>query len=245
MTERKITFKNSQGETLVGLLSDTKSEIVVILCHGHYGNKDSRSVVGLSKKLKKIGLSTLRFDFSGSGYSKGNREELTISKEADEILKASALLKKKFKRIFLFGSSFGGAGALQASIESKDLDVLILKGPAYGFFEKIAEDIGKEGSKEWKTKGYILFKGLYRYEYALLDNARKIALSKNIHKIKIPTLVIHGELDEFIPVSHAKEVVDKISQAKLEIIKNAKHRFTEAQLNKTNNLIIEFVRKQV
>ncbi|MBU1987422.1 alpha/beta hydrolase [Patescibacteria group bacterium] len=44
-----------------------------------------------------------------------------------------------------------------------------------------------------------------------------------LHKINIPTLIIWGTRDGYVPLSDGKKIARLIPNAKLEIIKNGKH----------------------
>jgi pimeloyl-ACP methyl ester carboxylesterase len=54
-------------------------------------------------------------------------------------------------------------------------------------------------------------------------------LSRRLHRIQAPTLVIHGALDRFVPVEYADEFVSRLPDASREIIPGAGHMvFSEA-----------------
>jgi alpha/beta superfamily hydrolase len=75
-----ISFKNSRGDTLSGVLhhpAGTKTNGAVILCHGMESDKNSDKLVFLSQALAERGLLTLRFDFAYVGESSGRFEDIT------------------------------------------------------------------------------------------------------------------------------------------------------------------------
>ncbi|KAF5198893.1 Chromatin assembly factor 1 subunit fas2, partial [Thalictrum thalictroides] len=63
----RITLKNNYGENLVGLLHETGSKELVILCHGFRSSKESAVMAGLADAISKEGISVFRFDFAGNG----------------------------------------------------------------------------------------------------------------------------------------------------------------------------------
>ena len=89
----------------------------VILFHGFTGDKlePHRIFLKLSRRLTANGMAVVRFDFSGSGESDGDFEEMTFGSEvfeAQEILKfVSYLPTTDAERIGLLGLSMGGAVA--------------------------------------------------------------------------------------------------------------------------------------
>ena len=45
-------------------------------------------------------------------------------------------------------------------------------------------------------------------------------------KIRIPTLIVHGDADEIVPVEQSKLIFKLIPECKLDIIRKADHRFS-------------------
>ncbi|KAJ0701987.1 putative alpha/Beta hydrolase [Helianthus annuus] len=65
--QKRIVIQNNHGEKLVGLLHDTGSKEIVVLCHGFQCTKEYSMMVELAFGLEKHGISAFRFDFSGNG----------------------------------------------------------------------------------------------------------------------------------------------------------------------------------
>jgi predicted alpha/beta-hydrolase family hydrolase len=64
-TER-ISFHNSRGDTLVGVLhhpAGNNSAGAAILCHGMESHKNSEKLIFLGRELAQRGILALRFDF--------------------------------------------------------------------------------------------------------------------------------------------------------------------------------------
>jgi pimeloyl-ACP methyl ester carboxylesterase len=66
-------------------------------------------------------------------------------------------------------------------------------------------------------------------------------LSKRIHRIKSPTLLIWGQQDGLIPVIYAADFNNKIFNSELKIIDNASHMVTLEQTNETIQAIRSFL----
>ncbi|KAL1218335.1 hypothetical protein V5N11_028046 [Cardamine amara subsp. amara] len=64
--QKKIVIPNSRNEKLVGLLHETGSKEVVVLCHGFRSNKENQILKNVADALEKEGISAFRFDFSGN-----------------------------------------------------------------------------------------------------------------------------------------------------------------------------------
>uniref|UniRef100_A0A6N2LWR8 Serine aminopeptidase S33 domain-containing protein n=1 Tax=Salix viminalis TaxID=40686 RepID=A0A6N2LWR8_SALVM len=83
--QQKVTTSNKHGEKLVGLLHDTGSNDIVILCHGLCSTKEDDIMVNLAKALEKEGISVFRFDFAGNGESEGSFSFGNYRREADDL----------------------------------------------------------------------------------------------------------------------------------------------------------------
>ena len=95
--QKKISFKNSKGQRLVGVLHIPSGKgpfPIVIICHGLGGTaKDSKNRIQLSKNLNKEKIAAFRFDFNGHGESQGRFADVTVSKGIDDLKSAIKFLK--------------------------------------------------------------------------------------------------------------------------------------------------------
>jgi len=66
-SEERVEIMNKHGERLVGLLHNTGSNKIVVLCHGFIATKSDSLILDLASALTKKGISAFRFDFSGNG----------------------------------------------------------------------------------------------------------------------------------------------------------------------------------
>ncbi len=65
-----------------------------------------------------------------------------------------------------------------------------------------------------------------------------------IAQIKSPTLIIHGETDQLVPVANAQLIAERIPHAKLVLIPHASHVFDTDQPGVANRAIMEFLSAQ-
>src|SRR5439155_26649951 len=129
MREERVSFTNSRGEILIGILHQPLNGMTqgsVILCHGMESNKESRKLVSLSRALAQRGILTLRFDFSYVGESSGKFEDITYSGELEDLGAAfSLILNHSPGRIGVLGSSMGGTLALLFAAEKPTVGALV------------------------------------------------------------------------------------------------------------------------
>ena len=231
--EEKIIFKNSKGENLVGLFSIINKDKIAILCHGHSSGKSNKSFQTIVPILNSNNVSTFRFDFYGNGESDGKFEESDLSESIDDTLQAIKLVKDKgFNKIILLGSSFGGLSSIITATKSKNLYALILKSPVSDYGEVHLIRYGEGGIKEWKKTGQTLrdpldHKRKLKLNYSFAEDYEKYDTYDLAKQIKIPTLIVHGDADEIVPIDQSKKLVKIIPNARLVLVEGARHRYEE------------------
>ena len=105
-------FVNGPAGKLETSLQAGSIEFLFIICHPHPhfgGSMDDRIVVALSKLLKKLGASVIRFNFRGVGRSEGRSEG-----DRGEVSDAAAVfdwasLEYPNHKIIICGYSFGAS----------------------------------------------------------------------------------------------------------------------------------------
>jgi uncharacterized protein len=235
-TERSVEFTNPSGKTLRGALhlpaADTPTPVpAVVLFHGFTGNRMESHwmFVKCSRALAFAGLASLRFDFYGSGESDGEFRQMTLSGQLDDGRAAAAFLRKQKlidpERIGLLGLSLGGtvAACLAPTLKAKALvlwSAVAHTGRMGELIKRKARKIpGKPGAFEYDAR---------ELHPRLMEDVLKVDPIRHIVRYKGPTLIIHPEMDELVPVSHARDFYHAAgsSTKDLAIIGGADHVFT-------------------
>ncbi|MGH7843595.1 MAG: alpha/beta hydrolase [Candidatus Binatia bacterium] len=200
----------------------------VILCHGMESNKESEKIVALAEILSENGLLTLRFDFACANESSGDFADITYSGEVEDLRAAfDYILQYPVRNIGVFGSSMGGTVALLfAGQEEKVAALATLAAPLHP--EKITEQIlSPDGIDEWQRCGYVIYHER-RINVTLLEDLRTLNVPRTATYLRCPTLVIHGDRDETVPVEEGYELFSLLpATKKLSIIQGADHRFSD------------------
>ncbi|HPN54785.1 MAG TPA: alpha/beta fold hydrolase [Candidatus Moranbacteria bacterium] len=246
----KVFFENKKGLKLCGIFSDPTNDVgkpMVVFCHGHSTSKDSTSIKKLSEILNSKNVSTFRFDVSGHGESEGKFEETTVSDAMNDILSAIEYVKSLgYSKIGLVGSSFGGAASILAAAKSPDLFVLALKAPVSDYKRLKITKMGINGVQNWEKQGYMEYekddeRGL-RLKYSFFedfDNFNEYEAAKNI---TAPTIIVHGDSDNDVPVEQSIKLATIIPNCKLEVVSGADHGFSNPEnFEKMLKLIPEFI----
>ncbi len=248
--KRKIYFKNSKGHQLCGNLSDPtgdKRQPLIVLCHGFTTSKDGRTCVRLEEILNQKAFSTFRFDFFGHGESAGEFADITISEAVDDVQSAIRFVKDSgYQRVGLVGSSFGGFASILTAGQSDDLSVLALKSPVSDYLGLLIARDHDIDIEAWKQEGSITVEGAdgknLRLNYSFFADAERLngyAFAKNI---KVPTLIVHGDRDETVPLEQSRKAAELIPDCYLEVIEGADHVYSDPKhFERMLGLISDFV----
>ncbi|NLY89972.1 MAG: alpha/beta hydrolase [Firmicutes bacterium] len=224
------------GKTLRGMYHRPAGEgtyPTVLLFHGFGGNKlePHRIFLKLSRRLADAGIAALRFDFSGSGESDGNFEEMTFSsevREAEAILDyALSLPATDRKRVGAIGLSLGGGvTAALAGRRPEELRSLVLWAAAEtGVVVQTFRQRMEEGGYYQDERGCYDMGGLW-VNGSLLEDMKKWDLLALAGKFPGSVLIIHGSGDGTVPVETAYKYHRAFpGKPELVIIEDADHTF--------------------
>jgi alpha/beta superfamily hydrolase len=246
----KFYFSNGSGFKLCGILAnptgDTKAPIIV-LCHGFTTSKNGRTYTRLERMLNQKGISTFRFDFYGHGESEGKFEDITLSEAIDDVQKAIHYLKNSgHEKIGLMGSSFGGFASLIAASEFPELVLLALKSPVSDYLGLLIARDQEIDIPLWKQIGSISVVGSdgqsLQLNYSFFEDAETIKSSDAIRKIKVSTMIVHGDKDKTVPIEQSINCARLMEDCRLEIIEGADHTYSQSEhFEKMLSLITDFV----
>ena len=201
----------------------------------------------LEERLNQKAFSTFRFDFFGHGESAGELANITISEAKDDVLNAIRFVKDSgYERIGLMGSSFGGFASILAAGQSDDLYVLALKSPVSDYLGLLITRDHDIDIKTWRQKGFIFVEASdgqnVRLNYSFFADAEIIQGYALAGNIKAPTLIVHGDQDETVPLVQSQKAADFIPDCRLEIIEGADHTYSDPpHFEKMLDLISDFI----
>ena len=234
--ELSVEFLTSAGKTLRGVLhlpATTHPHPVpaVVLFHGFTGNRMESHwmFVKCSRALAQAGVASLRFDFYGSGESDGEFRQMTLRGQIADGRAAVAFLRGQKsidpKRLGLLGLSLGGAVAatLAPGLRAKALVLW----SAVAHTARLGDLVKKKARKIPGTPSAFEFEG-HELNPRLMEDLLKVEPIRHIVRYKGPTLIIHAEMDEIVPVSHARDFFHAAGSEikEVAIIAGADHVFT-------------------
>ncbi|XP_010262102.1 PREDICTED: uncharacterized protein LOC104600705 isoform X1 [Nelumbo nucifera] len=179
--KQRIIIQNNYGQKLVGVLHETGSVELVILCHGFRCSKESSIITNLATVLEKEGISAFRFDFSGNGMcshgllfpykgtavmllrlqeikveSEGSFQYGNYGGETDD-LHAVVLHFSRLKRLItaILGHSKGGDVVLLYASRFPDVHTVINVSGRFYMERGIEDRLGKDFMERIKKDGFI------------------------------------------------------------------------------------------
>ncbi len=230
MAMQEKVFLDSKSGKVCCLHTKVEGSLsVVILCHGYLSDKESRTNTELSKRLNEADISTISFDMYGHGESEGDVEYLTVTKVVENVLAVYDFAKSEgYRKIGISGSSFTGIVSLIAATK-RDFSVLSLKCPVFSSKKLWDWRLGKEGVERWRTEGFISPFGK-KWRYEAYEDASQYDMKEIAPKIHVPVLVIHGDKDMTVPLSHAEDIISNVSgEKKLVVVEGADHFFRDPE----------------
>ena len=213
MDQSELAYIEVDGRRIAYRLRRGKSPTIVFL-PGYASDMEGAKALALDAFAGKRGLAMLRLDYSGTGSSGGKFEDGTVDAWLDEALAAIDQLSSG--PLIVVGSSMGGWIALHVALRRPDrISALVGIAAApdftnWGFRDAaIAEQQGI-APRFWESGQRLL----------LLD--KSIAIDG-------PVRLIHGELDQDVPVSivHRTMKALRSGDVQLAIIKGGGHRLSE------------------
>lgn len=230
--QKKISFKNSKSQRLVGVLHIPRGKgpfPAVIVQHGFKSNHHHHLIQAIAKKLEKKGFVVLRFALSGHRPSGGSYKDVLVSQFIKDVKSAIKFLLKQPKvnrhRLGMVGHSMSAFTALICANKlSKYLRSVVSIASLHDVSAVIKsyqrdKKINKIGPDYWVISGFKVTNKHYLDRLYL----KKKYLISDIH---CPVLVIHGSQDRRVNIKDAHLIYKLLNQPKeLNIIKGADHNF--------------------
>ncbi|KAL9227242.1 hypothetical protein vseg_002959 [Gypsophila vaccaria] len=251
VAERKVVITNSHGEKLVGLLHETGSKDLIIICHGIKSSKERIPMVSLAAALAEIGNSAFRFDFAGNGESEGSFRYGNYRREAEDV----RAVVQHFRGIgyvisTIIGHSKGGNVVLLYASKYHDVSKVVNISGRFDLRKGMEGRLGKNFVDRIKRDGYIdVYSKKGKFQYRVTEESLMDRLSTDIrgacHLIhdNCRILTVHGSMDPIVSAEDALEFDKVIDNHTLRIIEGADHEFTLHQDNLVS-IVLEFVQDE-
>jgi predicted esterase YcpF (UPF0227 family) len=176
-------------------------ETTYLYLHGFASSPQSRKAQYLQKRFQDLQLNLHLPDLNQGDFTR-----LTLTRQLQQI--ESEFSPQTPQKRIIIGSSFGGLTAAWLTQRQFQADQLILLAPAFQFLQFWLPKLGNTQLEQWKTEGYY---SVYHY-----SEQRQLPLSYQFIQdlfqypdeqlqTPIPTLILHGQQDETIPIQASRD----------------------------------------
>ncbi len=195
-----VTFRTEDGLKLNGWFIPGKTKsmtadnlFTLLWFHGNAGNISHR-LENIKMLYDRVHINIFIFDYRQYGKSEGKISEQGTYIDAGAALKYLQSRKDiNHERIIIFGRSVGSAVAVDLAVKGKCC-ALILETP-FTSMKDLAKSL-----YPFLPIGYIL-----QTKY---DSISKIS------DIKVPTLIMHGDKDELVPIEQGRKLYESANEPK-------------------------------
>lgn len=219
---------------------------LIIFCHGFKGFKDWGHFNWVAESAAQQGLSFLKFNFSHNGIKSDKPEELSdmdafaennysielydLGKVIDYAVENASVFNINPKEIYLVGHSRGGGIALLKAAEDKKVKKLAL----WASLSEFDSFFRPATIEEWQKNGVVYAENkrtgqqlpLKKQFYDdFLANKSKLDVKKAAKMLEIPLLIVHGDQDESVNISHAEFLYNQVQHSIFIKVEGGNHTF--------------------
>ena len=203
---------------------------VVLGVHGIGGCKEDPIQESIAEEMDLFGCAVLRFDFPAHGE---NEEEiLSLHGCVDTLLDVADYAAERYpdlKDLCIFATGFGAyvtLTALQDLIELPFQVKLVIQTPSLRMDQTVL-NFTRVSPVTLEAMEMVLFRTSRRsigFFYSFYEECRD---NPAFAAYPIPMLILHGQYDDYIPMSDIQLLRDLNDHSKLVIIPGASHQFLE------------------
>lgn len=241
MSERPFTLTTPDGVTLDCILSrpagvDDKAERTVLLVHGITADlEESGAFSRLAKMLASSGTRTVRFSFRGHGKSSLPSEFMTCSGEAIDLrTMVDYCLASYGPNLSIVAASFGAVSvAVLAEYLNRRIQSLCLWNPVLDIDKTFLRPTLPWGVNNFTGKnlaslyesGYLIIDDSFKVGIIFWEELRYLGSYDGLQRLDAPVLLIHGDVDNYVPYTAALTFARTHPRANLVTIAGADHGF--------------------
>ncbi len=234
-TSLQVSFPGSAGDDLAARLDLPEGEPVAfaLFAHCFTCSKDIAAATRISRGLVAQGFGVLRFDFTGLGASGGEFANTTFSSNVEDLVRAAAMLRDRYRPpALLVGHSLGGAAVLAAAPSIPEVTAVATIGAPFDpghitnlFPSHTLAELARVGEADVELAGRT-----FRVRRELLDDANAQNLTHTLAGLDRALLVLHSPTDEIVDVENARRIFEAARHPKSFVsLDGADHLLTRAE----------------
>lgn len=247
-------LKNFKGKNIRGVINrpDCSEKVpCIIYCHGLSGNRMEHNFmfVKIERSLEKFNMASIRFDFTGSGESDGDFENMTLSSEIEdcsdvlEFVRTLDYIDKN--NINILGFSMGAVVSLVlCSRYHEQIKNAIFISTAINLYDIFVREIRGDRLQRFIKDGLFDIDGKV-LEKKAVEDIHKYNFYECAKNVCQNVLIIHGDEDRSVPPIYLVGLKNIIpGKTMLKFIEGADHCYDSPEyLRSLISYIDEFVEK--
>lgn len=202
----------------------------IIGVHGFCGSKDSPVLVDIAEEMGIFGAATVRFDLPAHGDSPVTDWGLSLKKCAETLIAVAKWVRETYPEVEVgvFATGFGAFVTLVALDDLKEMTdklKLVLQTPDLHMAQSLL-NMAKMTEEELHKAGRVTIgatmKRPVEVPYSFYEELQGNMVYYNYH---MPMLLLHGELDDVVPLSYLEPFRRFNTRSCLVTIPGADHQF--------------------
>lgn len=201
--EEEVFIDTADGERISGIWSHVdESKGLILYFHGNAGSLQSWK--GVAPELNRLGFDVLMIDYRGYGKSTGSITEDGLYEDVKATWNFALARNVPESSIIIYGRSIGTGPASELALHAPNARALILETPF--------------------TSMLAMAKSIYPFLLPELTLRFRFETDQKLPRVNMPILLLHGTLDQVIPVSHSRQLQELLgTKSTLVIIEGASH----------------------
>ena len=196
--------------------------------HGFGAGKDAQILTALSEEMGMFGASTVCFDFPAHGENPLQSEALTLDNCVETLLYAAQWAHNRYPDIdfCVFASGFGAYVTLVALEQLEELVgkvKLVLQTPNLRMSDTLLGMV-RMTAQQLKEAGRVTLNAERKF-YVTYEFYKQVREHTALTTYDSPMLLLHGELDEYLPLGDMLNFRRINEDCKLVVIPGADHQF--------------------
>ena len=210
MQNQKVTFENSSGQVLSGVLDLPGDEpaAYALFAHCFTCSKNLKAAGNIARAMNDAGIAVLRFDFTGLGQSEGEFADTNFSSNVDDLLAATRFLDQAYEApAILIGHSLGGTAVLQAASQIPSAVAVATIGSPSEPAHVARMFAGSEDTLRERGEATVNLGGRpFLMKQQFLDDLGKQDLRASTGALRKALLIMHAPLDTIVEIDNASEL---------------------------------------
>lgn len=234
MQKKNLTFENSAGEKLAGILDlpVMRPHAYALFAHCFTCSKNLRAATNISQALTDAGFAVLRFDFTGLGQSEGEFADSNFSSNVDDLVTAARFLETHYEApALLLGHSLGGTAVLQAAHDIPSAAAVATIGsPADPAHVAHLLDSAKQALERDGVVSVDLGGRPFTIKKQFLEDIQQQPMPGSVGRLRKAVMILHAPFDDIVGLDNASELFAAAKHPKSFVsLDNADHLLTRQE----------------